>query len=202
MGGCGSGRRGSFSTKPTCEGMLAIDLAYLRRHDLLRPEKVSTLSWSQRGHPSGSIRIIAQAEGLGLSYRTTGQDGAPRDVLELVPFLYTATKFGGRRVWFQCLACRRRCRVPYGGARFRCRQCYGLAYASQRESAFQRALDQADKIAKRLGSPFGCAFDGSGLPPKPKRMRWRTYQRLEKRYEALQRQGLASAYAKFGGFLR
>jgi hypothetical protein len=28
-------------------------------------------------------------------------------------------------------------------------------------------------------------------------MRWVTYQRLEERYEALQRQGLAGAYAKF-----
>jgi hypothetical protein len=68
---------------------------------------------------------------------------------------------------------------------------------SRYPSDFQRALDQADKIAKRLGSTWGCAFDGDSLPPKPKRMRWRTYQRLEERYEALQSQGLAGAYAKF-----
>jgi hypothetical protein len=29
--------------------MLSIDLAYLRRHNLLQPGKVSTLSWSQHG---------------------------------------------------------------------------------------------------------------------------------------------------------
>jgi hypothetical protein len=69
--------------------------------------------------------------------------------------------------------------------------------ASQREAYFQRALDQADKIAKRLGSTWGCAFDGSELPPKPPRMRWRTYRRIEERYEQLQRQGMAGAYAKF-----
>jgi hypothetical protein len=51
--------------------------------------------------------------------------------------------------------------------------------------------------AKRLGSTWGRAFDGSGLPPKPKRMRWRTYARLEARYEELRRQGIAGAYAKF-----
>jgi hypothetical protein len=28
-------------------------------------------------------------------------------------------------------------------------------------------------------------------------MRWRTYQRLEKRYEELQRQGMMGAYAAF-----
>jgi hypothetical protein len=58
------------------------------------------------------------------------------------------------------------------------------------------SLDQADRIAKRLGEPFGCAFDGSGLPPKPKRMRWATYWRLEERYTELQRQGMAGAYAR------
>jgi hypothetical protein len=155
------------------------------------------LSWSRCGQATGSIRLIAVIDGVWLAYRTTGPDGAPLDVSELVPFDFTATKFGGRRAWFQCLACKRRCRVLYGGRYFRCRRCYGLAYASQRQSYFQRALDQADKIAKRLGSTWGCAFDGSGLPPKPKRMRWSTYQRLEKRYEELQRQGLVGAYAMF-----
>jgi hypothetical protein len=31
--------------------------------------------------------------------------------------IYTPTRFGGRRAWFQCLACKRRCRVVYGGIR-------------------------------------------------------------------------------------
>jgi hypothetical protein len=192
---------GRCSTRETCERMLAIDLSYLRRRDFLRSGKVSTLTWSHLGHQIASIRLLAHAEGVGLAYQTTtGPDGAPLDVVEAVPFIFTNTNFNGRRAWFQCLACKRRCRVLYGGRYFRCRRCYGLAYASQRESYFQRALDQADKIAKRLDqqwSKFGCAFDGSGLPPKPKRMRWRTYERLEERYKALQRQGMAGAYAKF-----
>jgi hypothetical protein len=106
--------------------MLAIDLSYLRRRDFLRPGKVSTLTWSHLGHQVASIRLLAQAEGVGLAYQTTGPDGAPLEVLEAVPFVYTATRFDGRRAWFQCLACKRRCRVLYGGKRFRCRRCYGL----------------------------------------------------------------------------
>jgi hypothetical protein len=31
-------------------------------------------------------------------------------------------------------------------------------------------------------------------------MRWSTYQRLEERYETLQSQGIAGAYARFGRF--
>jgi hypothetical protein len=196
MGGWGSGR-GGYSAKATCEGMHSVDLAYLRRHDMLTPGKTGALTWSKCGHETGSIRIIAEPEGIRLAYRTTAKDGAPIDVLELVPYLYTPTRFGGRRCWLQCLSCKRGCRVLYGGRWFRCRRCYGLAYASQRESYFQRALDQADKIAKRLGSTWGCALDGTSLPPKPKRMRWATYRRLEERYEALRNQGVAGAYAMF-----
>jgi hypothetical protein len=196
MGGWNSGRWHFCSTKATCEQMHSVDLAYLRRNDLLQPGKASRLSWSKHGRQTGSIWIVAQGDGVRLVYGAKGPDGEPIDVNEFVPFTYTATRFGGRRCWLQCLACKRRCRVVYGGRYFRCRQCYRLAYASQRESYFQRALDQADKIAKRLGDPFGCAFDGSGLPPKPPRMRWATYRRLEERYEELQRQGMAGAFAK------
>jgi hypothetical protein len=195
MGGWGSGRRG-YSTKATCEGMHSVDLSYLRRHNMLTPGRMGTLSWSKCGHQTGLIGIAAETEGIRLVYQAKGPDGSPLNVVEFVPYRYTPTRFGGRRCWFQCLACKRGCRVLYGGRYFRCRRCYGLAYASQRESYFQRALDEADKIAKRLGSKWGCAFDGSWLPPKPKRMRWSTYQRLEKRYEALQNQGIAGAYAR------
>jgi hypothetical protein len=195
MGGYGSGRR-SLCRKATCEEYHSINLAYLRRHDLLRPGKTTTLSWSQGGQVMGSIAIVAQDDGVRLVYRTKGQDGAPMDVLEIVPFLHTATRFGGRRAWFQCLACRRRCGVLYGGHHFRCRRCYGLAYNSQREPDYQRAIDQADKIAKRLGDPFGSAFEGAPLPPKPKRMRWATYRRLEKRYAKLQGRGMGVAFSR------
>jgi hypothetical protein len=135
--------------------------------------------------------------GLGLSYRTTGPDGAPRDVLELVPFLYTATKFDGLRAWFQRLACKRRCRVLYAGKRFRCRRCYGLAYNSQREAYYQRAMRQAEKLRKRIRHKLGCTFDEAAFPPKPRRMHWRTYWRLEERYEELQSQGMGGLLARF-----
>jgi hypothetical protein len=65
---------------------------------------------------------------------------------ELVPFAYTTTMFGGRRQWFMCLKCGRRCRRIFGGRYFRCRQCYGLVYASTREPPHQRAIDRADRL--------------------------------------------------------
>ena len=53
---------------------------------------------------------------------------------ELVPFRYTATRFGGRGQWLTCLRCRRRCRRLFGRRYFRCRQCHGLQYASRNQS--------------------------------------------------------------------
>ena len=42
---------------------------------------------------------------------------------------------------------------------------------------------RADRIRKRLGDTSGSAFEGDHFPPKPKRMRWITYRRLEEQYE-------------------
>ena len=92
----------------------------------------------------------------------------------------------GRMRWLKCLSCHRRCRVIYGGRYFRCRQCHGLHYQSQREPAYDRAIEQATRIRKRLGDDMFSAFESDELPPKPPRMRWKTYHRLETRYAGLQ----------------
>ena len=120
-------------------------------------------------------------------YRTKDRDGAPVDVYELVPFIYTPTMFGGRRQWLRCLRCGRGCRNIYGGRYFRCRLCYRLRYASQGERPDQRALDRARKIAKRLHDRWGGATEEEyEFPPKPPRMRWATYNRLEEQYDELE----------------
>jgi hypothetical protein len=65
----------------------------------------------------------------------------------------------------------------FGGRQFRCRQCHVLTYASRNETSAQRAMHRADKIANRLhdmrkgATKIRCGE----FPPKPSRMRWRTY---------------------------
>jgi hypothetical protein len=70
--------------------------------------------------------------------------------------------------------------LPLGGRHFWSRGAYELAYASQRETKFDRALRRARKLRLRLG---GDPADDEH-PDKPPRMRWATYNRLTDRLVA------------------
>ena len=136
-------------------------------------------SWTWGDEPMGSITMLRLPTGLKLMYRTQRADGEWRDIDELVPFVLTPMRFGGERRWFQCLSCARKCRVLFGGRRFRCRRCHRVRYASQSETRLDRAHRGMFKIVKRLDPEEEC----NDLPEKPRRMHWRTYNRLVERYE-------------------
>jgi hypothetical protein len=70
--------------------------------------------------------------------------------------------------------------LPLGGRHFWSRHAYELAYASQRETKFDRALRRARKLRLSLG---GDPADDE-YPEKPPRMRWATYNRLINRLVA------------------
>jgi len=160
-----------------------IDLAWLRRENLLRPGRWSTLTWSRGGRPSGSIQVAVNTQSIRLVYRQRRHGEEWQDVNETVPLVETATRFGGGRQWLQCLSCRRRCRILYGGTLFRCRRCHGLKYETQYEPPFARAATKALKIRERLGGDSGI---DDPFPEKPKGMHWTTYERLRDEDERLQ----------------
>ena len=99
--------------------------------------------------------------------------------------------FGGHQWYFVCRAMNRRCSVlwmPPGATRFCSRHEWGrrAAYASQLQSPIDHAHRGKAKIKARLIGD--CDPDEWDLPPKPKGMRWATYNRhVEKfdRYEEL-----------------
>jgi hypothetical protein len=200
MGGFGSGDHNARGAA-TCESCHSIDLASLRRRGMLQLGCYSSLTWSLAGEQTGSIMLIAQHDGVRLRYQTKDRHGSPVDVNELVPFDYTPTRFGGRRQWLRCLTCGRGCRKIYGGRYFRCRLCYRLRYASQSQKPDQRASARARKIAKRLHDKWGgTTKDAYDFPPKPPRMRWATYNRLEAQYDDLENRwalGIMTRFAKY-----
>jgi hypothetical protein len=112
--------------------------------------------------------------------------------------------FGGRQWFFVCPYLNQRATVlwrPPGAHRFACRQRWGrqVAYASQFCSPIDRAHQGKARINQRLRAIGGFDPDEWDLAPKPKWMRWSTYNRaVEKfdRYEEILDYGAASALAR------
>jgi hypothetical protein len=165
-----------------CEDYRAVYLAALRRKGFLKPGYSGRITWSRGGSVTAWIEYRVESLGLRLIYRTRPPGGEWRDVDELFPFVYSATNFSGQRKWVQCLSCRGRCRVLYGGAHFRCRRCHGLRYESQYEPPWLRGTTRAQKIRERYG---GSGSLDEPFPEKPKGMHWRTYDRLVAQDERL-----------------
>ncbi|MGA8689539.1 MAG: hypothetical protein WB662_06425 [Methyloceanibacter sp.] len=89
-------------------------------------------------------------------------------------------------LYFECPVTHRHCSVlwmPAGARRFCSRQTWGrrVAYASQFGTPVDRAHFGQAKIKSRLIG--NCDPDEWDLPPKPKWMRWRTYNRFEQKFD-------------------
>lgn len=187
MGGMNSGRRGGGPTKEGT-GAVVLDVNWMMR--LGAGASAWRVTWSVTLGSDGPQPItmfirVDRAAGSGvlrLAYnlqhftRSTGpQDQAI--ALKAVP-----CHFGGHRWFFVCPM--RRCRVtrlylPNGAGRFAGRRAYGLGYQSQRETRTDRAWGVIRRANARLG------YDGEGdWIPKPKWMRWRTFNRLYEKRDA------------------
>ena len=96
--------------------------------------------------------------------------------------------FGGRQWYFICPYTNRRVSVlwmPPGARDFSCRQRWGrqVAYNSQFLDRDNRAHRGQAKINSKLCSIGGFDPDAWDLPPKPKWMRWRTYNRAVEKFD-------------------
>jgi hypothetical protein len=114
-----------------------------------------------------------------------------------------ARRFGGHQWYFVCPVINRCCSVlwmPPGATRFCSRQAWGsrrVAYASQFLEPDNRAHRGKATIKARLIGD--CDPNEWDLPPKPKWMRWSTYNRYVERYdayEAILDYGIAELAAK------
>ena len=96
--------------------------------------------------------------------------------------------FGGRRWYFRCPRCGRRCASLYvltTSFRFRCRHCRGLTYHVQRLDHVSRRQRAFRRMVRRLGAdPETDGWDY--LPPRPPGMRRTTCARWESRWDRLE----------------
>jgi len=207
MGGYGSGR--PASCHPTTDGLLFLDVRFLRRAGYLRPSPASswyTLSWSRGGHPNGTITLIvprteaSYPDHVLLSYRTQAPGQADwTEVSERVAIETTPCHYGGERPWLACPRCGSRRAVLFSvGGYFRCRACHRVVYASTRETEDDRVTRRAGTLQRRLGGhQYGSVFDAG---PKPTGMHRATYRRICDELEDLDIASMQAFLARFGKY--
>jgi hypothetical protein len=205
MGGLGSGRQGG---KVLVENAIRLNIdTLLRRCGIQRGGTARGMYHFDFYDQELSIDFVIHIGDPGdswlrLRYRICDYwTGEPHDIDELIYLVVSRPPFGGLRWWFVCPLTRRRVRMlhlPLGARRFACRRAYRLAYASQRGTATDRAHRGQAKIKARLIGDLDP--DEWDLPPKPKWMRWRTYNRYVEKFdnfECLIDQECAIAAARF-----
>lgn len=119
-------------TRPTCEDTPAIDIGDWAAGEILVPGASWIINTFKGDEKVGTIRAAIGDDCVTLSFYARDRHGKEHHRRQDVGLTYTMPRFGGRRPWFTCPACERRCALlHYRRGRFACRKCQGLSYASQ-----------------------------------------------------------------------
>jgi hypothetical protein len=192
MGGYNSGRYGG---RPTIEatGSYILSTSWLRRLTMKTGMHARAQCAFSDGFSLGVTFDLRDSNRPFLELSHEPYNDGAGSVRYVVPLLRTRPPFGGVRWWFACPRTGRRVTklyLPRGGSQFWSRKAYGLGYACQREDTTSRRMRRARKLHRALGG------DGEALgqepPPKPKGMRWRTYERKLAAWEAAEANADAS----------
>jgi hypothetical protein len=124
MGGFGSGRPARW---PSLWSLYSVRTSQIRVACGFRP---------------GLVGSITFGDGTVIAVRTSPGYVHVNDVPILLD--WTEPHLGGRRAWFRCCYCGRRCTFVYGRQRqWGCRCCWRANYPSQKEAAFDRLIRRA-----------------------------------------------------------
>lgn len=180
MGGFGSGRRGWHASIEATDSYV-LNARVLRG---IRPGATGSgkLTWSDGFEVGVTVETINDDIRLILEHEHRSSREPEGRVRYYVDLDDTGPHFGGRRWWFRCPRSGRRVGrlyLPLGGFQFWGRRAYALAYQCQRETLADRLMRKARKLHRRLGGDGG---DYTCPPPKPPRIRQRTYERLWQRW--------------------
>jgi hypothetical protein len=179
MGGYGSGRP---AMRATVESARRLDIRRLHRLDCLQPGTAGTWAWTSDGERTGELQYRVGDDSLELRYAVLNDDDQSEELRFLVAIRSRPCRYGGGRSYFLCPHCCRPCEVivmTTNGRRWGCRKCLRLRYQSQRLAPADRMQRRADRLYERAGTDYGATV------VKHKWMRWRTYNRLISRANAL-----------------
>ena len=195
-----------FRSRVRLESGFKLDLNRLARRGFIKPGAITG--------PVGIVWTDDTGQQIASGYITADMSGEQAGWLRirlgrLDQCIYLVARrrhFGGRQWFFTCPQRHSLATVlwmPPGADTFACRQRWGrqVAYASQFIDRVARGHQGAATIKSRLCSFGGFDPDEWDLPPKPKWMRWKTYNRMvEKfdRHEAMAEEGLAGAVMRLG----
>jgi hypothetical protein len=194
MGGLGSGRRRKLDLRRTVDDYPFIDVLELRYQSLVSPQApdVNAFTFSyvltgvtHDGEIRWRVKGRASSDCIVLTNASSAQTHDELAVEQHIDLVWTSCRFGGNRPWLVCPgrgSGTERCgrsviRLYKASALFACRTCHHLAYASQWQDADSRILARASRLRVRLG---GAPRIFDPFPPKPERMRWTTYDRLQR----------------------
>ncbi len=176
----GRGQYHRWDKRTTTGELLAFDVKNLAKDSGLERYKSGLWQWTWTSGSESSIRYeVKPGQGVRLHYKSNSK---PFDYL--VRVVTTPCHFGGQRYWWLCPQCGRRCRILYSRGLFVCRSCSGAYYETQASKDIAvRIHNELRRLRAKLGAQ---SLSSDNLPPKPKRMHWRTYSRLAKRILQLQ----------------
>jgi len=190
MGGRGSGAQRGRHTH-IVEKVVRLDITDLRRVGLFHSPTVQAVRVTTQTLDGGSHTVQVESS-LPVSHtvRLSYQIGTPAQaVLAQVSLLATLQTYGGRRWWFACPRCQRRCGVlylPVWAEDYGCRACHSLRYAAQYESPSLRAWRQAEKALRQIDDLR------AALAAKPNGKHLNTFLRLQQRALAYMQTSLAT----------
>ena len=139
-----------------------------------------TIYWTDSDKKIFSLVIDAQVvhptlSWVELRFFVADPAGKRREVEQTMPIARTYPGFGRVRYWFVDEGRRvGTLYLPEGSQEFRSRHVHRLAYASQGLTKKDRVARRHARIMRRLGADPNT----EKVPPKPPRMRFRTYYRL------------------------
>jgi len=145
----------------TTDDYLFIDVNHFKREGLLTATSWFSWEWKRRGKLVDAINVTVKENGIII-------DG------QSIYVEWWCCPLGGKRPWFHCPLCSRRCCKLYkANTAFACKTCLNLVWKVWHERPERRALRRAEKVFQKV------TYDFSRKGDKPKWQRWPTFERLE-----------------------